>query len=85
MIDSHCHLADDAFADDGEEVMARARAAGLVHALCIVAAGNAIEAARAERLVGLWPELRLAIGVHPHQAGEFVGRKGRGCAHRQCG
>ena len=75
MVDSHCHLADDAFADDVEEVIARARGAGLVHVLCILAAGNAVEATRGQRLVSLWPDLRLAVGVHPHQAGEFAGRE----------
>ncbi len=73
MIDSHCHLADAAFADDVEEVIGRARAAGVEHALCVVSAGDAQEAARAGRLVGLWPGLRLAVGVHPHQAADFAG------------
>lgn len=75
MIDSHCHLADDAFADDVEEVIARAREAGLTHALCVLAAGNAVEAERAERLTTLWPTLRTSIGVHPHQAGSFAERE----------
>jgi Tat protein secretion system quality control protein TatD with DNase activity len=44
MIDSHCHLADDAFAEDLAAVIDRAREAGLTHALCILAAGNLVEA-----------------------------------------
>jgi TatD DNase family protein len=75
MIDSHCHLADDAFVDDVTEVVGRARRAGLTHALCILAAESSIEAARAGALGELWPELRFGIGLHPHQAGQFEGRE----------
>jgi TatD DNase family protein len=74
MVDSHCHLADEAFAGDLEEVVARARAAGLTHALTILAAGNAQEAAQAETLASLWPDVRFSVGVHPHQAKDFAGR-----------
>jgi len=75
VIDSHCHLADDAFAKDVPEVVQRAREAGLTHALCILAAENTAEAERARELVKLWPALRFGIGVHPHQAGQFTGRE----------
>ena len=75
MIDSHCHLTDDAFTRDLPEVVERARAAGLTHALCILAAENATEGERARDLVRLWPALRFGIGVHPHQAGKFSGRE----------
>ena len=75
MIDSHCHLADDAFVKDLEEVIGRARAAGLTHALCILAADNPVEAERARALAAIWPALRFGIGVHPHQAGHFEGRE----------
>lgn len=75
MVDSHCHLADEAFVPDLHEVIERARAAGLTHALCILAAGNSAEASRAVVAATLWPGVRTSIGVHPHQAGEFVGRE----------
>jgi TatD DNase family protein len=73
LIDSHCHLADDVFAADLEAVVGRARSAGLERALVILAAGDAKEAAQARRLEELWPDVRFAIGVHPHQAHEFSG------------
>jgi TatD DNase family protein len=73
VVDSHCHLADDAFVEDLDAVVARALAAGLTHALCILAAENRIEAERAQRLATTWPAVRFAIGVHPHQAGQFSG------------
>ena len=74
MIDSHCHLADEVFAGDLPEVVERARAAGVQRALCILAAGDAAEAAAALRVRQLWPEVRMAVGVHPHQAGTFADR-----------
>ena len=74
LIDSHCHLADEAFASDLEAVVDRARAAGVSSGLCVLEAADAAEAARARVLRELWPELRFAVGVHPHRAGEFAGR-----------
>ena len=74
MIDSHCHLADPAFAEDLEAVVARARAAGVAGGLCVLAFGNAAEAAQAARARVAWPSLRLATGVHPHEAREYAGR-----------
>jgi TatD DNase family protein len=75
VIDSHCHLADDAFVDDRADVIERAKAAGLTHALCILAAENEIEARRAHELAVIWPALRFAVGLHPHQAALFADRE----------
>ena len=74
MIDSHCHLADEAFQDDLEAVIERARDAGVDGALCVLDATNQAEATRAARVAALWPAVRFAVGVHPHQAGVFVDR-----------
>jgi TatD DNase family protein len=68
MIDSHCHLADEAFAADLDAVIDRARAAGIERALVILAAGDAPEAVRAARVEAIWPDVRFAVGVHPHAA-----------------
>jgi len=72
VIDSHCHLADEVFAADLEAVVGRARDAGLERALTILAAGDDKEEAQANRLLSLWPDVRLAIGVHPHAAATFA-------------
>ena len=72
VIDSHCHLADEAFAPDLDQVVARAREAGLSAALCILAMDEPEEMARAPRVASAWPSVRFAIGVHPHQAGRFT-------------
>jgi len=73
MIDSHCHLADQVFASDLDEVIRRARDAGLERALVILAADDAAEAAQAVRVETRWPDVRFAIGVHPHAAHVFAG------------
>ena len=73
MIDSHCHLADEVFSADLDAVVARAKVAGVERVLVILEAGNAQEAAQAQRLSGIWPETRVAIGVHPHAAHQLAG------------
>jgi TatD DNase family protein len=75
MIDSHCHLADEAFEADLDQAIARAREAGVTDALCILAAGDEAEAARARAVRERWPAVRFATGVHPHAAGTFAGRE----------
>ena len=80
MIDSHCHLADEAFGSDLEQVVDRAKEAGIERALVILEAGNRKEAAQAARVEQLWPATRFAIGVHPHQAHQFADDPGRAAA-----
>jgi TatD DNase family protein len=72
MIDSHCHLAGTEFAADLEAVVARAREAGLVRCLVILAAEDDVEFEQADRVRTAWPEVRFAVGVHPHQAHQFA-------------
>ena len=66
-IDSHVHLADPAFADDADAVIARARAAGARALVCI---GESPAAAlRAQTLAARYPGLVFhTCGVHPHDA-----------------
>ena len=77
MVDTHCHLADDVFEPDLEAVVARARAAGVTGAVCILAAGDADEMRRAARVGAAWPSVAFAVGVHPHQAHQCEGQPGR--------
>ena len=72
MIDSHCHLADEAFVSDLDAVISRAQAAGVTAALMILAAGDEQEAARGRRVRELWPAVRVSAGIHPHHAGEHA-------------
>jgi len=76
VIDSHCHLADQAFAGDLDEVVRRAQDAGLQAAMCILSAGDEQEAAAAARVRDLWPAVIWSTGIHPHNAGTFHGRVG---------
>ncbi len=72
LIDTHCHLAGDQFVDDLPEVVARARDAGVVGAICILDALARVELDRVPSLRALWPGVRFAAGVHPHQAGKVA-------------
>ena len=74
MIDSHCHLADDAFAGDLADVTARAAAAGVTRALGLLSADEAPEVARAAVVREAWRAVEFAAAVHPHRAGAYAGR-----------
>jgi TatD DNase family protein len=66
MIDTHVHLEFPDFADDLDDVLARARAAGVRAMICV---GG--EPPRNRLIVGLAdriPGLYAALGIHPHWA-----------------
>jgi TatD DNase family protein len=71
-VDSHCHLAGEEFAEDLEQVIQRAREAGLSRALVILAADDDKELEQAQRVTALWGDVRFSIGVHPHAAATFA-------------
>ena len=73
MIDSHCHLADEAFAEDLDAVIARARSAGLLGALCVAEVTDAAELDRVGRVTAAWDGVRTTAGVHPHRAAAHGG------------
>jgi TatD DNase family protein len=73
-VDSHCHLADAAFAGDLDAVVARALDAGVTAALCILGADDPEEMTRAAAVRAAWPAARFAAAIHPHQAHDYVGR-----------
>ncbi len=66
LIDSHCHVNADRFADDAELVLGSARLAGVERVL--VPGWNVASSERALGLVGRLPWLDAAVGVHPHDA-----------------
>jgi TatD DNase family protein len=74
MVDSHAHLADEAFAADLDAVIARARGVPLEEVLCIAEASDEAECARAAACLRLWDRLRTTSGVHPHRAAAFAAR-----------
>jgi len=77
VVDSHCHLAGEEFKSDLTEVVQRAVAAGVSGALVIVGADDDKECERTTEVIGVWPGVRLSIGVHPHAAGRFTDGHGR--------
>jgi TatD DNase family protein len=61
LIDSHCHIAGPEFASDLDQVIQRARAAGLGRAFVILAADDEPELRQAEEVRSRWPEVRFSI------------------------
>jgi TatD DNase family protein len=74
MIDSHGHLADEAFAQDIDAVIQRAREAGVLGVLCVVDVSDPAEGGRADTVAQRWDAVRTTAGVHPHRSGPFAGR-----------
>jgi len=74
LIDSHCHLADEAFLADLDDVAHRAHAAGVSEAVCILSADTPEEHARIEAVRTAWPGVLFATAIHPHRAGPYAGR-----------
>lgn len=69
LVDTHCHLGDEAYAGDRAEVAARAWAAGVGH---VVVVGESPEAAdRALELAAGDRRLSATAGYHPHIAGDW--------------
>jgi TatD DNase family protein len=66
LIDSHCHVNADRFADDVDLVLGAARLAGVERIL--VPGWNVASCERALALVERLPWLDTAVGVHPHDA-----------------
>jgi TatD DNase family protein len=70
LVDTHCHLADPAFEADREDVLQRARAAGVGH---VVVVGESPERAREARaLAAVHPMVSATAGLHPHEAGRWT-------------
>lgn len=71
-VDSHCHIDGEAFDDDRDEIVERAKAAG-VAAMLTIGTGNPHdgEIARAVKIAESYENVFAAIGVHPHDAKLF--------------
>jgi TatD DNase family protein len=73
IVDSHCHLADEAFVADLDAVIARAQAAGVARVLCILSADEDDELERARKVAAAWPAVAFSAAIHPHRAGAYAG------------
>ncbi len=69
LVDTHSHIYTPKFTADIDQVIERAREAGVE--TIIVPATRPSEFEEALALVERYPEVRAAIGVHPHHAGEI--------------
>lgn len=72
-VDSHCHIDAEQFAADRQEVIDRAREAG-VRTMLVVGTGDASELENFTRVVELAEaneDIYCSIGVHPHDAETF--------------
>lgn len=72
LVDSHCHLNADRFADDADQVAAAARLAGVERIL--VPGWNVASSERALALAERVAWLDAAVGVHPHDAAKVDDR-----------
>lgn len=68
LIDSHCHLDNQQFAEDREAVIERALAAGVEHMVAIGSGDGPPDLEAGIRLADRYPFLYATIGVHPHDA-----------------
>ncbi len=70
LIDTHAHLDDPAFDRDRDEVVGRAKAAGLE---AIVTVGcDVATSRRAVALAARYQDVFAAVGVHPHEASKMT-------------
>jgi len=68
LVDSHCHLDDEQFAQDRDATIERARAAGVERMMAIGTGGGPADLEVAIRLAAQYPFIYATIGVHPHDA-----------------
>jgi TatD DNase family protein len=65
LVDTHCHLGDAAFDDDRNDVIARARATGVLHGIIVADSPDATDRARTLAAATGWS---ATAGLHPHEA-----------------
>ncbi|MBY0373122.1 MAG: TatD family hydrolase [Bryobacteraceae bacterium] len=68
MIDSHCHVDDEAFEGDRDQVVARALAAGVEQLLAIGSGDGPPDLEAGIRLATQYDCVLATVGVHPHKA-----------------
>ena len=71
IVDSHCHLDRHAADGDLDEVVARARRAGVAAMVTICPRLDEFEAVR--RIAEAHDDIWCSLGVHPHEAGDHGG------------
>ena len=69
IIDTHCHLDDERYNDDIEEVIERAKAKGIER--FIIPGADLKTLKRAVELSETYSEIYFAVGVHPYDAKNY--------------
>ncbi len=72
IVDTHCHLHREEFDPDREEVLRRAREAGV--SVLIDPATNLASNYAVVSEAQNYPDVYAAVGIHPHDAAELTGR-----------
>jgi TatD DNase family protein len=72
VIDSHCHLEPKDFGEERDEIVARARRAGLRHFVVIGAGDSLANVDNAVALAEANADMTAAIGIHPHDVARMA-------------
>lgn len=68
IVDSHCHLDFHKFADDRDDVVARARNAGVVRMVTICTKLSEFD--QVIKIAHVYPDIFASAGIHPHHVDE---------------
>jgi TatD DNase family protein len=71
VIDSHCHLDSERFAEDQAAVIERAFAAGVERMMCIGTGDGPPDIEGAVRVAERYERIYATVGVHPHDASKY--------------
>lgn len=69
LFDSHCHLEDERFQGEVEDVLARMAKAGVTR--CILASSDMPTGTKIVGLADQYPQVYGMVGFHPHEASQF--------------
>jgi TatD DNase family protein len=69
IIDTHCHLDDPRYLEDLDEVLSRAKAAGVEQ--FIIPGADPQTLPRAVEISEKYPDVYFAVGVHPYDADQY--------------
>lgn len=71
LTDSHCHLDDERFAEDFDEILQRARDAGVGRIIAVNTLEGAEGSRRAVDIAKKYGWINAVVGLHPHEARLF--------------
>jgi TatD DNase family protein len=72
IIDSHCHLDFPDYGAELPDVLARARAAGIVRMICIGSGRDITSARSSVALAAREPDIYASVGIHPHDVARMT-------------